>query len=586
MPILSEEDLERFRTKVCSMAASMRCDFGVERCNYSHNVYWARRCPFYLRDSTILRYIPAICPDVELGPGTTILKNTCPRGNNCAFAHSLEEMHYHPLVYKTEICDDYREGSCRTYYCHKVHGLAEYRIPREYVLPRKRGLPIPEFKHVTIVDNVRGFQSGVSSCGHLKDKNRLGRIHEGHRGALYGAFSQINQHSMLTSSPDSMLQTYPTHSQGMDPSHQLSRWQSYNPRSTSYIDQSHSFGQASMSQRSPVRSQDRNALLLDRFCRSNEELLSSFPMDPTATESSDKLNAMRWSEDRLDPTISPDGKNRPQSSAFPMLFVDELSDVNMQNRNLGTDGIPTRSEGYSNPLGVTTHADESSEPIGRSSMPWYDRMSCDESMSTSKKPLPPSAITSLDTMFQHSMRVQDPRTAVTKTEGSPLRRESVEPSSEEHSGRSGRPNVERKVGGWKDASSVLHALSLQCMSEEDAPVKCSESKEVNASLLDYVYRTVAQQCQLIAGKCVQKADNYANMNEICKDTYNLWQLLSSIRGMLYEGTPVVASTTAEETCKSEADEETSHWSSVSGFYCELVDSEEDDSSSAKCSEAD
>ncbi|CDR94402.1 Zinc finger C-x8-C-x5-C-x3-H type domain containing protein, putative [Babesia bigemina] len=583
MPILSEEDLERFRTKVCSMAASMRCDFGVERCNYSHNVYWARRCPFYLRDSTILRYIPAICPDVELGPGTSILKNTCPRGNNCAFAHSLEEMHYHPLVYKTEICDAYREGNCRTYYCHKVHGLAEYRIPREYVLPRKRGLHIPEFKHVTIVDNVRGFQSGVSSCGHMKDKQRLARIHDGHRGALYGAFSQLNQHSILTNSPSSVSPSFPPHSEVLEPINQLSRWQSYNPRSTSCLEKTHSFGQSSLSPRSPTCSQERNALLLDRFCRSNEELLSSFPIDQTASESCEKVKNMRWSEDRLDQTTSTDGNLRTQSSAFPMLFPDELSSVNTQNPSFGVDGITTKSEAFSNPLRPTSNKDKSSDAIGRTSLPWYDRMPCGESNSTSKKPLAASTIKSLNTMLQRSLRMDEARDAAAKTGGNPLQRESAQPSRAE---RPGGPNVERNAGGWKDASSVLHALSLQCMSEEEDPVKGAEPKEVNSSLLDYVYRTVAQQCQLIAGKCVQKADNQANMNEICKDTYNLWQLLTSIRGMLYDGAPVVPSTPAEETCKSEAEEEANQWSAVSGFYCELVDSEEDSSSSATSSESD
>ncbi|XP_953963.1 uncharacterized protein TA05800 [Theileria annulata] len=171
MPILSEEDLERFRTKVCTLASSMKCDFGVERCNYSHNLYWARRCPFYLRDSSILRYIPQCCPDVELGEGTTVIRNSCPRGNNCSFAHSYEEIHYHPLVYKTEVCKDYRLGKCKTYYCHLVHGLAEYRVPKQYVLPKKVGLDIPEFAHVRMVDNIKSITSGNVSVGCFqKDK--------------------------------------------------------------------------------------------------------------------------------------------------------------------------------------------------------------------------------------------------------------------------------------------------------------------------------------------------------------------------------------------------------------------------------
>ncbi|EKX73902.1 conserved hypothetical protein [Theileria equi strain WA] len=172
MPILSEEDLERFRTKVCTLASSMKCDFGVERCNYSHNIYWARRCPFYLRDSSILRYVPACCPDVELGEGTTVLRNSCPRGNNCSFAHSLEEVYYHPLVYKTEVCKDYRLGKCKTYYCHLVHGLAEIRIPKQYVIPKKGNLNIPSYPNVTMVDNIRSFHS---ETGNFHQRDKLGK---------------------------------------------------------------------------------------------------------------------------------------------------------------------------------------------------------------------------------------------------------------------------------------------------------------------------------------------------------------------------------------------------------------------------
>ncbi|UKJ88207.2 hypothetical protein MACJ_000651 [Theileria orientalis] len=183
MPILSEEDLERFRTKVCTLASSLKCDFGVERCNYSHNLYWARRCPFYLRDSSILRYIPHVCPDVELGEGTTVLRNSCPRGNNCSFAHSYEEIHYHPLVYKTQVCKDYRLGKCKTYYCHLVHGLAEYRVPKEYVLPRKAGLDIPQFSHVKMVDNIRSISTGNASVGCFqRGKSSIQSVDRSNRG--------------------------------------------------------------------------------------------------------------------------------------------------------------------------------------------------------------------------------------------------------------------------------------------------------------------------------------------------------------------------------------------------------------------
>ncbi|KJP85268.1 hypothetical protein AK88_05108 [Plasmodium fragile] len=151
--LLSEEDLSRFRTKQCKRLLNGGCNFGIDRCQYSHNEFWNRRCPFYLSDSSFIRYITIMCPDVETKADGSI-NSLCLRGGECPFAHSAEEILYHPLYYKTKRCEDYKKGSCNTYYCPFIHGLAETRIPGTYKLPFTNGISIPNIPNVIIVDKI------------------------------------------------------------------------------------------------------------------------------------------------------------------------------------------------------------------------------------------------------------------------------------------------------------------------------------------------------------------------------------------------------------------------------------------------
>lgn len=153
-PLLSDEDLQRFRTKPCQRLKSCKgCDFGESRCQYSHNGFWNRRSPFYVnsKDSGNLRYIARFCPDIRLsGEHHRIEENSCLRGGGCPFAHSGEERLYHPQFYKTEPCNAFREGECGTYYCPFVHGLAEKREIKKYSLPY---VP-PDLKSALLDDHV------------------------------------------------------------------------------------------------------------------------------------------------------------------------------------------------------------------------------------------------------------------------------------------------------------------------------------------------------------------------------------------------------------------------------------------------
>lgn len=135
----------------------MGCDFGITRCQYSHNIYWPRRCPFYLSNQSTIRYIPVLCPDIIIKEDESSISH-CNRGGGCPYAHSYEEINYHPLMYKTKICEQFQRGDCNTYYCHLIHGLAERRESKVYILPYTQNVQVPNFPGVVIANRVsKGF---------------------------------------------------------------------------------------------------------------------------------------------------------------------------------------------------------------------------------------------------------------------------------------------------------------------------------------------------------------------------------------------------------------------------------------------
>ncbi|KAH7647457.1 having 3 CCCH RNA binding domains involved in RNA metabolism [Cryptosporidium bovis] len=169
--LLSIEELTRFRTKLCKRSLKDGCDFGPLRCQYSHNVYWPRRCPFYLSDPSALRYIPDICPDITiLDQSSGKVVSMCNRGGYCPFAHSMEEVIYHPLRYKTEVCTAFQKGECKIYYCHLIHGLAERRPEKNYTLPFTKGVDLTKYPNVTLVDRTSSEVSNMKNTGFTQNQ--------------------------------------------------------------------------------------------------------------------------------------------------------------------------------------------------------------------------------------------------------------------------------------------------------------------------------------------------------------------------------------------------------------------------------
>ncbi|CEL98479.1 unnamed protein product [Vitrella brassicaformis CCMP3155] len=161
-PFLQDNKLNVFRTRPCERLARYRdghwqsgkCQFG-SKCQYSHNADWLRRPPLLDLKGTAgpgegggrggrpspggggatgpgpsFRYVALYCPFIRI-EGGKLVETTCTRSDGCPFAHSYEELIFHPLFYKTLLCPDHTHyGHCPRYYCHFAHSEHELRDPQ------------------------------------------------------------------------------------------------------------------------------------------------------------------------------------------------------------------------------------------------------------------------------------------------------------------------------------------------------------------------------------------------------------------------------------------------------------------------
>lgn len=95
---MDHQGLAKFHTSWCAK----RYEHDHSLCSFAHveiNRGWLRRDPY------LLRYRPILCPSViPLYKTEDCFLNTCPHGVNCDYAHSFEEVLYHPENYKRNTC--------------------------------------------------------------------------------------------------------------------------------------------------------------------------------------------------------------------------------------------------------------------------------------------------------------------------------------------------------------------------------------------------------------------------------------------------------------------------------------------------
>lgn len=92
------------------------------KCFDTHSLDMRRRVPS-LREDGLFNYIPELCP--QWGKS-----KKCNKGDRCYHSHGWLEIIFHPLLFKTKMCQSTRKnGVCRKYgfYCAKAHNPSEIR---------------------------------------------------------------------------------------------------------------------------------------------------------------------------------------------------------------------------------------------------------------------------------------------------------------------------------------------------------------------------------------------------------------------------------------------------------------------------
>eukprot|EP00403_Amphidinium_massartii_P012842 CAMPEP_0178424450 /NCGR_PEP_ID=MMETSP0689_2-20121128/28215_1 /TAXON_ID=160604 /ORGANISM="Amphidinium massartii, Strain CS-259" /LENGTH=378 /DNA_ID=CAMNT_0020046085 /DNA_START=7 /DNA_END=1140 /DNA_ORIENTATION=+ len=172
-PDLSEKQLDIFRSKVCQrMSRDGVCQW-KSKCQFSHSTDWPRRPP------RKHRYSPELCPSLFAAPGVDgqvaqLLVGKCSAGRSCQYAHSAEEVLYHPAIYKTVRCEDFAASGtalknargttgkkrCPRYYCPFAHGELELRATTLH--PGQVKMCLTALEVCPLADGGRGRQRHAS----------------------------------------------------------------------------------------------------------------------------------------------------------------------------------------------------------------------------------------------------------------------------------------------------------------------------------------------------------------------------------------------------------------------------------------
>ena len=137
--------LLHFRTAVCPLFAAAAassstsspvpgCPLTASACFHCHSRLPRRRRPTLL--CSRFNYLPTRCRHVTRsagggGGGADSWEADCPQGVHCRFAHSTEEMIYHPSKYKTQRCQHRLDASGQCRYgphCAKAHSASDLRL--------------------------------------------------------------------------------------------------------------------------------------------------------------------------------------------------------------------------------------------------------------------------------------------------------------------------------------------------------------------------------------------------------------------------------------------------------------------------
>ena len=129
---MCEEEVGKFRTTWCTK----RYDHDHDLCGFAHvevNRGWQRRNPSVHPYQDKMCQFISTAGDQHVSSGPFFI-NECPRGVACEYAHSTEELLYHPSRYKSKVCPalSSRPGGCRLGdVCPDLHPPDSARLPKK-----------------------------------------------------------------------------------------------------------------------------------------------------------------------------------------------------------------------------------------------------------------------------------------------------------------------------------------------------------------------------------------------------------------------------------------------------------------------
>eukprot|EP00557_Chaetoceros_sp_GSL56_P007147 CAMPEP_0176504868 /NCGR_PEP_ID=MMETSP0200_2-20121128/16182_1 /TAXON_ID=947934 /ORGANISM="Chaetoceros sp., Strain GSL56" /LENGTH=1285 /DNA_ID=CAMNT_0017904367 /DNA_START=769 /DNA_END=4626 /DNA_ORIENTATION=- len=164
---MNSNELAKFRTTWCCK----RYEHDVKLCRFAHvteNKGWLRR------DPTVYHYTDQLCPQTAIvkSDDSTLNGchiNACKDGLYCRFAHSQEEVDYHPRRYKSKVCESCKGGIgssiCRPCLLLDICPNSHPNQPGHNRLNRRRGDSFsrgkPSLKLNTINDTDVGDQNST-----------------------------------------------------------------------------------------------------------------------------------------------------------------------------------------------------------------------------------------------------------------------------------------------------------------------------------------------------------------------------------------------------------------------------------------
>jgi hypothetical protein len=135
--VLSVNELSKFRTFWCSK----RYEHEHELCGFAHtevNGGWLRRNPSHYSYKAEMCQFVSKRVDGRMNSKIMII-NECPHGMHCEYAHSVEEMYFHPMRYKNKLCGALHRtnGVCHLGdACPDFHPMESYRFPSKKIESR------------------------------------------------------------------------------------------------------------------------------------------------------------------------------------------------------------------------------------------------------------------------------------------------------------------------------------------------------------------------------------------------------------------------------------------------------------------